>query len=259
MKTSKQGLALIRRIEGCRLKAYRCDAGRLTIGYGHTGDVSDGEVIDLDTAERLLRKDVSVAEAAIRSLVKIELSQGQHDALVSWLFNLGAGRLRTSELLKAINSGRLETVPAQWMRWVYVTDPITGEKYASDGLMRRRRAELELWRGLDEPVAEPDIVLLPGDISPAPPAARVVSQVLTESRTIGGILLAGLGSAVQWGADAVSALTDAAARLTQLSPVTDAIAALGVGPRSLGVALVVLGLARAAYARIDAAFTGKSG
>ena len=59
MNTSKYGINLIKKWESCRLTAYVCPAGVLTIGYGHTGkDVKKGMTITKKKAEELLLKDI---------------------------------------------------------------------------------------------------------------------------------------------------------------------------------------------------------
>ena len=59
MKTSSQGVSLIKQFEGCRLIAYKCPAGVWTIGYGHTAGVKEGDCITQETAEAYLRDDLS--------------------------------------------------------------------------------------------------------------------------------------------------------------------------------------------------------
>jgi len=82
-----------------------------------------------------------VAEREVERLVKTPLSQGEFDALVDFVFNLGAGRLAGSTLLKELNAGRYEAVAAELLRW----DHAGGVENV--GLRARREAELALWRG----------------------------------------------------------------------------------------------------------------
>ena len=99
MKTSRNGLELIKRHEGCRLTSYKCLAGIWTIGYGHTGrDVVPGMTITSLQAEELLMKDVRWAEDAINQ-ENLPLNQNQFDALVSFVYNIGAVNFRSSTLL----------------------------------------------------------------------------------------------------------------------------------------------------------------
>ena len=62
MKCSQEGLALIKKFEGCKLKAYKCSAGVWTIGYGHTAGVKEGDVISQPEADKLLEEDIALCE-----------------------------------------------------------------------------------------------------------------------------------------------------------------------------------------------------
>ena len=92
MKISDKGLALIQKYEECRLTAYLCPAGVLTIGYGHTGkDVKPGMIITKTRALELLKKDFSKFEKAVLKYDSIyKWNQNQFDALVSFAFNIGS-------------------------------------------------------------------------------------------------------------------------------------------------------------------------
>ncbi len=104
MRISQEGINVIKKFEGCKLKTYRDTGGIPTIGYGHTGsDVRSGQCISKQEAENLLRKDVERFEKAVNTEVKVSLSQNQFDALVSFAFNVGQGNLRTSTLLRKLN------------------------------------------------------------------------------------------------------------------------------------------------------------
>ena len=137
------GLALIKRFEGFAPEIYICPGGWPTIGYGHVvrdherERIVDG--IDEATAENLLRCDVEVAERAVLRLIRVPLQDGRFDAFCSFAFNLGAGALKASTLLRRVNGGDWEDVPNQFLRWVYAG----GRRVA--GLERRRAAEAMLW------------------------------------------------------------------------------------------------------------------
>ena len=136
MEVSYLLLDKLKEFEGLRLEAYRCPGGVLTIGYGHTGsDVREGDRISLYWAEELLKADVAkVAEQVER--LGVALTQGQFDALVSFAFNLGIGRLRTSKLLRLIRrQDSYRNIKAEFKRWVFAG----GKKLA--GLERRREWE----------------------------------------------------------------------------------------------------------------------
>jgi lysozyme len=137
MQISEQGLDLIRRFEGLRLDAYRCPAGHMTIGYGHTGpDVREGARISVEQAEELLRADAMRFEEGVARLAG-PCTQGQYEALVSFAFNLGLGALRSSTLLKLHRIGQHRLAAAEFARWIHAG----GRKLP--GLVRRRAAEAE--------------------------------------------------------------------------------------------------------------------
>ena len=136
MKTSEKGKRFIKEKEGLRLEAYRCCGGVLTIGYGHTAGVVPGMKIDLMQAEKMFLEDLQEkAESVVNRLVKVPLTQGQYDALVSFTFNLGAGNLMKSTLLKLLNSGDYNGAAKQFKRWNKSGGKITA------GLVKRREEE----------------------------------------------------------------------------------------------------------------------
>ena len=135
MKISQEGLSLIKKFEGLRLKAYKCSANVLTIGYGHTGGVKETDKITLEEADSLLEKDIARFEEYVSDNVIVKLNQSQFDALVAWTFNLGPGNLRESTMLKKLNNQEYESVPFEMRRW----NKAGGKTL--DGLIRRREAE----------------------------------------------------------------------------------------------------------------------
>ena len=141
MKISQEGVDLIKHFEGCELEAYLCPANVWTIGYGHTFDVKEGDVIDQEAAEALLIEDLEEFEGYVNALVEIDLEQYQFDALVSWTFNLGPTNLRESTLLNRINYGPISDVPFQIQRWTRAGGKVL------QGLVKRRAAEAALWEG----------------------------------------------------------------------------------------------------------------
>ena len=141
MKISQEGLSLIKKFEGLRLKAYKCSANVLTIGYGHTGGVKETDKITLEEADSLLKKDISKFEEYVSDNVMVKLNQGQFDALVAWTFNLGVGNLRSSTMLKKLNESDYGSVPFEMRRW----NKAGGKTL--DGLIRRRQAESLLFEG----------------------------------------------------------------------------------------------------------------
>jgi lysozyme len=84
---TEDGLALIRHFEGCKLSAYKDTAGILTIGYGHTKGVKQGEITQ-EQADQFLLDDLKDAESRLNSLLKAEINQAERDSLISSAFNL---------------------------------------------------------------------------------------------------------------------------------------------------------------------------
>ncbi len=139
MKISGIGIELIKEFEGCRQVAYQDSVGVWTIGYGHTKDVYEGQLVIKKTCETMLAEDLEEFEDYVESYVKVELSQNQFDALVAWTFNLGPGNLSESTMLKRLNEGDYAAVPDEMRRW----NKAGGE--VLNGLVRRRDAEAELF------------------------------------------------------------------------------------------------------------------
>ena len=145
MKTSANGIAHIKEFEGFRGKRYLCPANKWTIGYGHV--IVDSERATLwnvelteDQATKLLMKDLVRFEDAVSAMVAVPLTQGQFDALVSFAYNLGEAKLRSSTLLKLLNAGDYDGARKQISRWVYSN----GKKL--EGLIRRRARETEMFQ-----------------------------------------------------------------------------------------------------------------
>ena len=139
MNISETGIQLIKKFEGCSLKAYKCPAGIWTIGYGHTSGVKEGQTITKAQAEDLLKQDLKQFEVVVNNLVNVSLNQNQFDALVSFCYNIGTGNIKNSTLLKLLNKGDHKGAAEQFERWVYA-----GAKKLN-GLVKRRAAEKELF------------------------------------------------------------------------------------------------------------------
>lgn len=94
MKISQKGIDLIKSFEGCRLEAYKCPAGVLTIGYGHTKNVKQGQKITQTQAEEFLKEDLKIFDNYVNKIcAHLKLNQNQFDALVSFCYNCGAKNL----------------------------------------------------------------------------------------------------------------------------------------------------------------------
>ena len=140
---SRQGLDLICRFEGFSPIIYMCPAGYPTIGYGHLITEANKEQfldgVDEDEALDLLRQDVAVAERAVLRLITVPLTQGQFDALASFVFNVGPAAFGNSTLLRLLNAGDATGAAAQFRRWNRGADGVL------PGLVVRRAAERTLF------------------------------------------------------------------------------------------------------------------
>jgi lysozyme len=141
MHLSATGLELLKKSEGFRDRVYADVAGFRTIGFGHRLKPGEGypNAITQPQGEQILSHDLAIAEVAVERLVKVSLSQGQFDALVDFVFNLGAARLASSTLLSYLNSGNYNGAAWQLLAW----DHAGSQEIAS--LKTRREAEFHLW------------------------------------------------------------------------------------------------------------------
>jgi lysozyme len=146
MKCSANGLRLIQEFEGLRLTSYLCSAGVPTIGYGatyyHDGSkVKLGQTITREQANQLLKDHLKEFEGSVIGLLNnTKVNQNQFDSLVSFTFNLGAGNLAKSQLLRFIKSNPNDPkIAAEFLKW----NRAGGE--VSTGLVRRRKKEAQLY------------------------------------------------------------------------------------------------------------------
>ena len=146
-KIGQKGIELLKHWEqgpqgGFAATTYKCPGNKNTIGWGHVIKVTDNITppITLAQAESLLRSDVEWACEAVNKWVRLELTQNQFDALVCFVFNVGATNFKSSTLLAVLNQGRLDLVPAQFIRWNKSNGKVI------KGLTNRRIAEVLLWQ-----------------------------------------------------------------------------------------------------------------
>lgn len=238
LKTSQQGIDLIKAFEGLHkvkadgnVRAYRCPAGKWTIGWGHTKGVRSGMVSTVAECEDFLRKDVAEFEAIIKRHVKVDLTQNQFDALVSFAFNVGEGNFASSTLLRRLNSGNYDDVPAQLARWNKAR--VDGVLTPLAGLTRRRAAEAALF-SMDTELPSRGGQDMPQKVE------QEEAKPLAKSRTLAGLSLAG----------ASTALGEASTQLQALAPYSTTIT-------TVFVVLTVIGIVIAAYARLDDHREGK--
>jgi lysozyme len=146
-RINEKGLALIKKFEGLRLEAYRCPAGKLTIGYGSTGShVKEGMVITEPEAEILLKRDLGRFETGVDAILgPVAATSGQFSALVSFSFNLGLMALHKSTLMKKHRAGDFAGAGDQFRQWNKAR--VNGHLVPLAGLTARREAERNLYLG----------------------------------------------------------------------------------------------------------------
>ena len=121
-----------------------------TIGYGDTWDVREGDTITEPVASEELRKRLEFYSRSVCSMVKVPITQGQHDALVDFAYNLGCEHLRWSTLLRLLNAGLYHSAVTQFDRWIWAN----GKKLP--GLVSRRATEREWFSEL--PSVTPEVI-----------------------------------------------------------------------------------------------------
>lgn len=150
MQASAEFLEVLKKREELRLTAYQDQAGIWTIGYGATyyesgAKVKQGDTITVARAAQLLNYHVGKAASDVNSVIKVELNQGQFDALVSFAYNVGpAFKSSTLKTLVNTNPDDLDRISAEFRKWIYVTK--NGVKVKSNGLVARREEEIEMYR-----------------------------------------------------------------------------------------------------------------
>lgn len=137
MQISEAGIKLIKEFEGLRLQAYKCPAGVWTIGYGHTKGVRPGQIITEKEADAFLIEDLKASEKAVNDL-NISMTQGEYDGLVSFTFNCGPGNLH-----KLVDGRAMDVIKEKILLYNKANGTVL------TGLMRRRRAELQLMCGIE--------------------------------------------------------------------------------------------------------------
>jgi len=144
------GIALIKCFERCMMPdgggkfvPYRCPAGILTIGWGHTNiygrRFDELSVWSQQECDEVFLEDMNYFCIVVRGLVRVSLNQNQFDALVSFAYNCGAKALAQSALLKKLNDGEYAAAAAEFPRWN------KGGGLTLQALSQRRSAEMELF------------------------------------------------------------------------------------------------------------------
>jgi lysozyme len=194
MKTNRAGIELIKSFEGLKLAAYKCPAGVWTIGYGHTTAagppaVKGGMKITAEQAAEILVRDLVAYEAAVMNALRRNPNENQFSAMVSLCYNIGPGAFASSTVVKKFNAGDADGAAAAFRLWK------KGGGKVLPGLIRRREAEIELFRapvvenGQDVPPVVKDALTPAPPAPPAPPAAD-------PAKSIAGWLIAGAAALI---------------------------------------------------------------
>lgn len=142
IRTSRDGISLIKNYEGVSLKAYRDIVGVLTIGYGDTSNVKDGMTITMEEAESRLKNRLAIDfEPSVCEALASAPTQKQFDAMVSLSYNIGASAFAKSTLVRKFNAGDVSGAADEFVRW----DKAGGKSVK--GLRRRRASERALFLG----------------------------------------------------------------------------------------------------------------
>jgi lysozyme len=144
LKLSLAGTAFIAQFEGFHATAYRCPAGRPTIGYGHVIRAGEYfEAVGQEQALVLLQRDAEREAAPVSRALDRTLTSYQQDALISLAFNCGGTAIAISHLVRQLNQGLFSDAADEFLRWDKAT--VKGRKVVLPGLVRRREAERKLF------------------------------------------------------------------------------------------------------------------
>ena len=143
---SSNGEGLIKHFESCKLQAYQDQHGVWTLGWGHTAGVAEGATCTQAQADQWFEEDSKATISLVDESITTNVNQNQFDAMVSFTYNEGIGRERSSTLLKLVNSRDFVGAAAEFPKWDIVT--INGVPTKSAGLLRRRMAEQATFEGL---------------------------------------------------------------------------------------------------------------
>lgn len=132
---------LIKKYEGCKLEAYRCPAGKLTVGWGYTGpDVTESTVWSQQYADAMLRKRANQAldEALAASPLLRHESVEKMAAIADFVYNLGQGNYIRSTLKKCVDRGDWPAAEDEIVKWTKANGKVL------QGLVKRRAEERDL-------------------------------------------------------------------------------------------------------------------
>ena len=136
---TKEAKSLIKNYEGCRLKAYKCSAGKWTIGYGHTSGVKEGDTCTQEQADKWFEEEYERFKKSVKSYVRVPINENQIGALTSFSYNCGLAALKGSTLLKKLNKKDYNGAANEFLKW----NKCNGKELA--GLTKRRKSERDLF------------------------------------------------------------------------------------------------------------------
>ena len=237
MEISQKGLELITSFEGYHRKlpngdctTYYCPAGVLTIGFGCTEGIKEGEVWTRQQAMERFRSELAKHEAAVTQAVTVPMTQGAYDALVSFSYNLGVAGMKGSSIVKLLNAGKPEEAAKLFALYNKARDKRTKRLVVLPGLVRRRAAEAALFLEPDEIAPEPEMpqaveaVAIAGDHQEAHAMlkadsgsygllARILKGLGLPATLVGGAATAGAETGLQAYAPFISFFKDYGFRL----------------------------------------------
>ena len=132
---------IVKRFEGCKLKAYRCPAGIWTCGWGSTGhDVTENTVWTQEQADARLEADLKTFLTGVeRTSPILKNHPNRLAAVTSFAYNVGMGAYQKSTMRKKIDAEDWAGAEAEFSRWTRAG----GRELP--GLVTRRKAEAELF------------------------------------------------------------------------------------------------------------------
>ena len=143
MTHSEACVDLVAQFEGLRLAAYQDQKNIWTIGYGHTYNVGRGDTCTIAQAKAWLFTDLMVADHGVNQALKVPVTQYEFDACVSLAYNIGVHAFGASTLARKLNAGDIAGAAQAFLSWDHAGSAV------SEGLFRRRKAEMAMFLGLD--------------------------------------------------------------------------------------------------------------
>lgn len=149
MNVSLEGMQLIAGFEGYRSTAYLDSAGIWTIGFGtikypNGVRVKKGDTCTREQALMWKKHDIAYFEKKVNDIITVPLKQGQFDALVSFVYNIGETAFANGRVDDFINAGKTEEALKVWAS--YNKARVRGVLTPIAGLTNRRNAEIAYFR-----------------------------------------------------------------------------------------------------------------